>query len=196
MLPISFNADLNNRQQQHQQQQQQQQLLVLAYSAASPISPTGHHAGAAAGTSTFLKIRWWVGTGLLATPMVAVQLWYASPAPSALLPPDALVHIFVAWAVGGLMAYLSDWYRRCVQLPNKRVETSTCESENVHAASMHMDKTCVYVLVFFPGGGVSGCWVLPPDALVHIFVACAVGGLAYLSDWYRRCVLSMVASSQ
>jgi hypothetical protein len=44
--------------------------------------------------------------------MIAVQLWYASPAPSTLLPADALVHIVVAWAVGGLMAYLSDWYRR------------------------------------------------------------------------------------
>lgn len=64
-------------------------------------------------TSTFLKIRWWVGTGLLATPTVAVQLLYpSSPAPSAILPHDAFVHIVVAWAVGGLMAYLSDWYRR------------------------------------------------------------------------------------
>lgn len=65
-----------------------------------------------AGTSTFLKIRWWVGTGLLATPTLAVSLWYSSPAPSALLPKDAVVHIIVAWAVGGLMAYLSDWTRR------------------------------------------------------------------------------------
>lgn len=65
------------------------------------------------GTSTFLKIRWWVGTGLLATPTLAVSLWYSSPAPSALLPKDAVVHIIVAWAVGGLMAYLSDWTRRC-----------------------------------------------------------------------------------
>jgi hypothetical protein len=31
-----------------------------------------------------------------------------------ILPPDAVVHITVAWAVGGLMSYLSDWYRRCV----------------------------------------------------------------------------------
>lgn len=66
------------------------------------------------GTTTFLKIRWWVGTGLLATPTLAVSLWYSSPAPSALLPKDAVVHIVVAWAVGGLMAYLSDWTRRWV----------------------------------------------------------------------------------
>lgn len=67
-----------------------------------------------AGTSTFLKIRWWVGTGLLATPTVAVQLWHNQPPASSILPPDAVVHIVVAWAVGGLMAYLNDWYRRCV----------------------------------------------------------------------------------
>lgn len=29
-----------------------------------------------------------------------------------ILPADAVVHITVAWAVGGLMSYLSDWYRR------------------------------------------------------------------------------------
>jgi hypothetical protein len=66
------------------------------------------------GTSTFLKIRWWVGTGLLATPTVVAQVWYRSPTPSAILPADAAVHIVVAWAVGGLMAYLADWYRRWV----------------------------------------------------------------------------------
>jgi hypothetical protein len=29
-----------------------------------------------------------------------------------LLPTDAIVHTCVAWAVGALMAYLNDWYRR------------------------------------------------------------------------------------
>ncbi|WIA19156.1 hypothetical protein OEZ85_003803 [Tetradesmus obliquus] len=85
-------------------------------------------------TSTFLKIRWWVGTGLLATPMVAVQCWYASPAPSALLPPDALVHIFVAWAVGGLMAYLSDWYRRQMYA-NARLACAAHEKEMMEATA-------------------------------------------------------------
>jgi hypothetical protein len=33
--------------------------------------------------------------------------------PQDILPADAVVHITVAWAVGGLMSYLSDWYRRC-----------------------------------------------------------------------------------
>ncbi|GBF98529.1 PAS PAC sensor hybrid histidine kinase [Raphidocelis subcapitata] len=111
-------------------------------------------------TTTFLKIRWWVGTALLAVPMAAAHAWHGSPAaatalwaaahavpggvdwgpPSAgslrwlltgsaepvdgdfggnggqggggILPADAVVHITVAWAVGGLMAYLCDWYRR------------------------------------------------------------------------------------
>jgi hypothetical protein len=29
-----------------------------------------------------------------------------------ILPADAVVHITVAWGVGALMAYLSEWYRR------------------------------------------------------------------------------------
>ena len=61
-------------------------------------------------TSTFLKIRWWVGTGLLASPTIAVHVWHGNG--KGFLPPDAVVHIIVAWAVGGLMAYLADWYRR------------------------------------------------------------------------------------
>ncbi|KAG2429247.1 hypothetical protein HXX76_011016 [Chlamydomonas incerta] len=121
-------------------------------------------------TSTFLKIRWWVGTAIQAVPAVLMQYLVlgggggggggggsglrglaaaaaaaASPqgaangtfggdgsdggssGPSgsgggggggggsslaALLPPDAAVHVAVAWAVGGLMAYLADWYQR------------------------------------------------------------------------------------
>jgi hypothetical protein len=61
-------------------------------------------------TSSFLKIRWWVGTGVLASPTVAVHVWYGRG--GSILPPDAVVHIVVAWAVGGLMTYLADWYRR------------------------------------------------------------------------------------
>lgn len=111
-------------------------------------------------TTTFLKIRWWVGTGLLAAPTIAAHIWHGSPAAGAaaagalrslagaaalwgapawllaalagdaggsgsggagaggagggpaILPLDAVVHVTVAWAVGGLMSYLSDWYRR------------------------------------------------------------------------------------
>lgn len=105
-------------------------------------------------TSTFLKIRWWVGTAIQAVPAALMQylvlgggsglrgLLAAASAPpasadsttgsstadsgpdsgtsagtgssslAALLPPDAAVHVAVAWAVGGLMAYLADWYQR------------------------------------------------------------------------------------
>lgn len=97
--------------------------------------------------------RRWVGTAVLAIPMVAAHVWHGSPAAGAaiaaggrlvsalgggwgpppaslqwlfdlassgggagvgpgILPTDAVVHITVAWAVGGLMAYLTDWYRR------------------------------------------------------------------------------------
>lgn len=62
-------------------------------------------------TSTFLKIRWWVGTSVMATPVAVAKLWHRGQAP-VLLPSDAMVHIVVAWAVGGLMAYLAEWYRR------------------------------------------------------------------------------------
>jgi len=64
-------------------------------------------------TSTFLKIRWWVGTGLLAAPLIAMHVWHGK-GDASVLPADAPVHITIAWAVGGLMAYLADGYRRWV----------------------------------------------------------------------------------
>jgi signal transduction histidine kinase/CheY-like chemotaxis protein len=115
--------------------------------------------------STFLKLRWWVGTAVLALPALAAQLlhspvplaaaarsalapWFAGlaagaeaaattagtcaaatagscPAPSpSLLPPDAAVHVLVAWAVGGLMAFLGDSYRRGTFLASRRAAAS------------------------------------------------------------------------
>eukprot|EP00798_Chlamydomonas_sp_ICE-L_P026869 gene26869-4476_t len=62
-------------------------------------------------TSTFLKIRWWVGTTILIAPILATNLWNQGRQLS-ILPRDAVVHIFIAWAVGGLMAYLVECYRR------------------------------------------------------------------------------------
>jgi hypothetical protein len=62
-------------------------------------------------SSTFLKIRWWLGTALLAAPVGLLNLWRYRLTMQ-LLSMDAIVHIMVAWAVGGLMAYLNDWYRR------------------------------------------------------------------------------------
>ena len=67
-------------------------------------------------TSTFLKLRWWLGTAILALPVALANYWHykaISKGESApVLPQDALDHLFIAWAVGGLMAYLSEWYRR------------------------------------------------------------------------------------
>ena len=62
-------------------------------------------------TATFLKIRWWVGTLVLAIPVLLSHSWYLRrEAP--VMPEDSLVHITVAWAVGGFMAYLAEGYRR------------------------------------------------------------------------------------
>lgn len=82
-------------------------------------------------TSTFLKIRWWVGTGLLATPTIAAHVWHGC-SKSSILPADAVVHIVVAWAVGGLMAYLSDWYRRQMYA-NQKLACAAHEKELLEA---------------------------------------------------------------
>lgn len=63
-------------------------------------------------TSTFLKIRWWLGAMALTAPLVAVHVLFSGPERRDMLPPEATVHMIVAWAVGSLTAYLSDWYRR------------------------------------------------------------------------------------
>lgn len=57
--------------------------------------------------------RWWVGTLILATPTALASFWQRGKRLD-LLPQDAVIHITVAWAVGGLMAYLAEWYRRQV----------------------------------------------------------------------------------
>lgn len=74
-------------------------------------------------TSTFLKIRWWIGTSVLATPAAVVNYWCSIKSPQH-LPKDALVHVVVAWAVGGLMAYLADWYRRQMFASQKLAEAA------------------------------------------------------------------------
>lgn len=63
-------------------------------------------------TTTFLKIRWWVGTLVLATPVLLLHMWQRGRHLRVELPADAQVHIVVAWGVGGLMSYLAEWYRR------------------------------------------------------------------------------------
>ena len=63
-------------------------------------------------TTSFLKLRWFVGTAFLAAP-VAFCHYRAAHAGAVPLPKDAAVHIAIAWAVGGLMSFLADTYRRC-----------------------------------------------------------------------------------
>ncbi len=63
-------------------------------------------------TTTFLKIRWWVGTTAMASPVALAQAWRLWRGAAAALPHEGHVHIVVAWAVGGLMSYLSEGYRR------------------------------------------------------------------------------------
>uniref|UniRef100_A0A7R9VZ96 histidine kinase n=1 Tax=Chlamydomonas euryale TaxID=1486919 RepID=A0A7R9VZ96_9CHLO len=74
-------------------------------------------------TSTFLKIRWWMGTLTLAAPASLAAAWHLTSR-KAILSNEALVHIFVAWAVGGLMAYLSEWYRRQMFASQKMAATA------------------------------------------------------------------------
>lgn len=63
-------------------------------------------------TTSFLKLRWFVGTAFLAVP-VALSHYRAHHFVAAPLPKDAVVHIAIAWAVGALMSFLADTYRRC-----------------------------------------------------------------------------------
>ena len=62
-------------------------------------------------TTSFLKLRWFVGTAFLVIPVAFCQYRtvYFHRAP---LPHDAPVHVAIAWAVGALMSFLADTYRR------------------------------------------------------------------------------------
>ena len=64
-------------------------------------------------TTSFLKLRWFVGTAFLIVP-VAFTEYRAVHFRSAPLPHDAPVHVAIAWAVGALMSFLADTYRRSV----------------------------------------------------------------------------------
>ena len=70
------------------------------------------HSSASAQTTSFLKLRWFVGTAFLVVPVAFCQYRtvYFHRAP---LPHDAPVHVAIAWAVGALMSFLADTYRRC-----------------------------------------------------------------------------------
>jgi hypothetical protein len=83
-------------------------------------------------TSTFLKIRWWVGTLVLATPVALLHAWQRGRHMHVSLPPDALIHVSVAWAAGGLMAYLAEWYRR--QMFSSQREAAAAHAKELQEA--------------------------------------------------------------
>lgn len=61
-----------------------------------------------------LRVRWFLGAAILAVPVIAVfctPLWGSEL--SHVLPHDADLHLAIAWALGALIAYLADDYRRC-----------------------------------------------------------------------------------
>lgn len=45
-------------------------------------------------------------------PVGLVMWWHGINCEDSFLPADSLVHISIAWAVGALMSFLSDTYRR------------------------------------------------------------------------------------
>lgn len=75
-------------------------------------------------TSSFLKIRWLWGTAVLALPLLALQ--FGSRVSQ--MPPDASVHLVVSWAVGGLMSFLADSYRRQM-FANQQLARAAAEKE-------------------------------------------------------------------
>ena len=117
---------------------QEELLLALLMAAAisglllslSPRSPEYVYAAFFLICATpLLKIRWLVGTSVLAAPVAVAAVTVlrgggggagaaadgACSAPgwgAGALPLEAVVHLLVAWAVGGLMSYLIDTSRR------------------------------------------------------------------------------------
>lgn len=99
-------------------------------------------------TTTFLKLRWHVGVCVLAAPVLFVWVKFGGGMvrggvsavdrtaadgfgafdSEPILPPDSLVHITMAWAVGALMSFLNESYRRQMFL-NHRLAMLVAEKE-------------------------------------------------------------------
>jgi len=73
--------------------------------------------------STFMQVRWWLGTVCLFFPTALSFYWYssgrlglmgASPpgAPPTAYPVHMREHVAMAWSIGCLMSYLAETYRR------------------------------------------------------------------------------------
>ena len=59
-------------------------------------------------TVSFLKLRWLLGSVALLTPLAALLL----PNVQRVVPDEAFLQLSVAWAVGTMMSFLADSYRR------------------------------------------------------------------------------------
>ena len=80
-----------------------------------------------------LRVRWFLGAAIQAFPVIAVfstPLWGSEL--SHVLPHDAELHLTIAWALGALIAYLADDYRRYASVRAKpfshRSHASDCSS--------------------------------------------------------------------
>lgn len=88
-------------------------------------------------TTAFLKIRWFVGTAIQMMPVALCFYRHGLQRPDSILPSDAAVHICIAWAVGALMSFLSDTYRRQM-FANHRLAFAAAEME-VHEAKARLE---------------------------------------------------------
>ena len=57
-------------------------------------------------TTTFMQLRWWLGSAFLAAPVLLMHYWFHLGRLS--VPEDAVSHVVIAWAVGGLMSFLAE----------------------------------------------------------------------------------------
>jgi hypothetical protein len=114
---------------------------------------------------------------LLAGPVGLLNFWRYRRTMQ-LLPMDALVHICVAWAVGGLMAYLNDWYRRQM-FANQKLAACAHDKELLEArARIKAQRALAAAQVGGRGGG-AGDWVAAPCAAAVALPCrcCGTGGL-------------------
>ena len=77
-----------------------------------------------------VQVRWLIGTMVMGVPVLLVHFWSYWERGSmrdldgAILPSDAPIHITVSWAVGALMSFLADTYRRQMFVNHKLAATA------------------------------------------------------------------------
>lgn len=129
-------------------------------------------------TSTFLKIRWWVGTLVLLAPMLLADLWHRDSLrkvglSAGALDPPALLRAGTAGAAG-VHAALAD----APATPAGRHTARATALQAAHVPALHLHQ----LTKTKAPRSLAQVHTLPHDALVHMIVAWAVGGLmAYLA---------------